>query len=123
MKKDTSQSTPPPVTVAALRNHFKSTYKLQDDQVELMIRSSKSSLNKVFFSAREAFKLQDVCGALFRVGHSLKGLLLNMGEPQWADVARKLENAAKNGENRNYKAMVEVLEKGMAEIMEYTPEQ
>lgn len=91
------------VTVERLRRHFSQTYKLNEEQVDFMVQSSAQSLRAVFESVQQILtgdELQQA--ALIRMAHSLKGLLLNMGEPGWADIARAVEFAARAGESRDY---------------------
>lgn len=119
MKKAISQPVPPPVTIAALKQHFKTTYQLREDQVELMLQSSRKSMDTVLAAAEDALRAEDVCGRLGDIGHSLKGLLLNMGQSQWAEVARDLEVSARAGEARDYPAVITVLNTAMAAVMTY----
>lgn len=108
---------PPPVTLAGLRSHFLTTYGLKEDQVELMVNSSRRSLEKIFNEAREAMGKDDVAATMVGVCHSLKGLLLNMGEPDWADMARMLEKAARDGKPVDFKMAMEQFHVGMTEVL------
>lgn len=115
------KSNPPPVTISVLREHFRTTYKLDEAQVELMITSSKQSLDVTLSAAREALQHEKSCGDLARVSHNLKGLLMNMGEDGWAQLARNMEKAAKAGEEIDYAGIIDRLYAGVAEITEYSP--
>lgn len=84
-----------------------------------MIQSSRKSMEKILSDAERALQAEDPRVQLGNIGHSLKGLLLNMGEQQWAEVARDLEISAKTGEERDYSACVTILNKGMAAVMTY----
>lgn len=109
------------VTVERLRRHFSQTYKLNEDQVEFMVKSSAQSLRTVFESVQQILT-GDVASqqaALIKTAHSLKGLLLNMGEPGWADVARAVEFAAKAGESRDYFFPLEKIRSATSAIVEY----
>lgn len=119
MENHTVLPIPPPVTIAGLRQHFRVTYQLGDEQVELMVRSSRKSLDKILDEAEKALQSGDICARLGGVGHSLKGLLLNMGEPRWADLARDLEKSAKAGKMRDYAAIIDILTEGMAAVITY----
>ncbi|SHO42947.1 Hpt domain-containing protein [Desulfopila aestuarii] len=110
---------PAPVTIAGLRNHFHSTYQLGEKQVELMVNSSRKSLDKILAEARTALQSDNVPAEMVNIGHSLKGLLLNMGEPEWAEIARDLEKSARAGEVRDYSALVALLTEGMATVLAY----
>ena len=113
-------SVPPPVTLARLRNHFSVTYQLDPQQVELMVSSSRRSLEKIFHEACIALQMDDQAGKMVAVCHSLKGLLLNMGEPGWANMARELEAAARKGESLDYPALFHRFHEGMAEVLDGT---
>ena len=110
------------MSIARLRNHFRTTYNLREEQIELMIQSSRKSMEKILSDAEAALQAEDPLVRLRNVGHSLKGLLLNMGEQQWAEMARELELSAKTGEQRDYLAFITVLSQGMAAVMAYGDE-
>jgi len=110
---------PAPVTIAGLKNHFHTTYQLGENQVELMVNSSRKSLDKILTEARTALHSDNIPVEMVSVGHSLKGLLLNMGEPEWAEVARELEKSARAGEVRDYAALVALLTEGLATVLAY----
>ncbi len=110
----------PDITVERLRRHFSLTYKLGEAQVDFMIKSSAQSLLAVFETARQIFEKDFPDHAdLVRMSHSLKGLLLNMGEPEWADIARSMEFAAKAGESHDYSLPVKAVRKAALAVMEY----
>ena len=110
----------PEITVERLRRHFSLTYKLGEEQVDFMIKSSAQSLLAVFETARQIFeKDAPDQAALVRMSHSLKGLLLNMGEPGWADIARSMEFAARAGEAHDYSLPVKAVHKAALAVMEY----
>lgn len=110
---------PAPVTIAGLKKHFQTTYQLDENQVELMVNSSRKSLDKILAEARVALHSDHIPVAMVNVGHSLKGLLLNMGQPEWAEVARDLEKSARAGEMRDYAALIALLTEGMATVLAY----
>jgi hypothetical protein len=105
-----------PVTIGNLRNHFKTTYKLNEEQIDLMVVSSARSLKTAFSAAEEILDSEDVCEKMIAVAHSLKGLLLNMGQMEWAGFAQEIEGAAKATENRDYHEMIRILRAGMEPI-------
>lgn len=122
MTLQTPLHVPPPVDIVELKHHFKTTYQLGESQVELMIQSSRKSINKILAEAELALQAEDACIQLANVGHSLKGLLLNMGEVRWADVARDMEASARAGEKRDYAAVITMLSNGMAAVIAYSDE-
>jgi hypothetical protein len=112
---------PPPVDLPCLRTHFRTAYKLDDTQVELMVQSSAKSLNIALAAAAEAMKGDDIHELMCQVGHSLKGLLLNMGQPEWAGVAKRIEGSAKEERECDYSALLETIRLGLAEVIDYEP--
>ena len=121
MTETTPLPLPEPVTIAGLKKHFQTTYQLAESQVELMINSSRKSLDKILDDAKKALNSDNVPCEMVNIGHSLKGLLLNMGEVEWAEVARDLEKSARAGEARDYAALVAKLTEGMATVLAYNP--
>ncbi len=111
--------TPAPVSIDGLRTYFRSTYQLGEQQVELMINSSRKSLEKILAEARLALQSEEVCGEMVHIGHNLKGLLLNMGEPEWAELARELEHSARAGIQRDYVGMIDQFVQGMTAVLTY----
>lgn len=110
---------PMPIDLAILRDHFRSVYKLNEDQVELMIQSSVKSLCAAFSAAEEALKQGDIYTPLGQVGHSLKGLFLNMGENEWAEMARSLEQSAKARQECDFTGLIRKIRRGVARVTEY----
>lgn len=116
MKRE-KEDKPAKVTLERLRHHFKSVYRLADDQVETMVLSSARSLNISLASLFEALDNDIDLSEISRVGHSIKGLLLNMGEQQWAELARELETSAASGLDINYRKLVDEINKGVEDIL------
>lgn len=108
---------PSKVSRNSVKNHFLEAYSLSGDQVEIMLKSSAASL-KTFLSA-----LEDAVAAggsfteIARLGHGLKGVLLNMGEEEWAEQARYLERSAAEGKTVDYATMVTAIRQGVEEIL------
>lgn len=55
--------------------------------------------------------------ALIGIYHGLKGLFLNMGENDWAEYTRKIEEKLREGEELDHQSIVTVLRRGMVEIL------
>lgn len=108
-----------PVSVDRLRRHFSQTYQLNDEQVEFMVRSAARSLQTTFDTVDQALAGGDPCTVLIPVAHSLKGLLLNMGEAGWADIARRIESAAKAKEVHDYALPLQAIREAMSAIIGY----
>lgn len=116
MKTDEG-ATPPKIRTEKLREHFSTTYRLKDDQIDMMLASTSKSLNASLRALYEALDEGGNLNEVSRLGHSVKGLLLNMGEPQWAEFARELENSAAKGESRDYRKLVECIHRGVEKIL------
>lgn len=106
-----------PVTIENLREHFRTTYKLNEEQIDLMVVSSARSLQTAFLAL-------DAIGGddgdehmkIAAIAHSLKGLFLNMGQHEWASSAVEIENAANAGQDRDYKTMFLDLRYGLQDV-------
>ena len=118
--KATDMSVPTPLVLDRLRDHFRRTYMLNETQVETMLISSSKSLNQALASAHDILEGTEPEARFTLIFHSLKGLLLNMGEAEWAAYTKELEKKLTDGEQVDYAAAVEVLEKGLAVILSYT---
>jgi len=92
---------------------------LNETQVETMLVSSSKSLKQALASAHDILAGTEPEARFALVFHSLKGLLLNMGEAEWAAYTKELEKKQTNGEQVDYAAAVAILEKGMAAILSY----
>lgn len=95
---------------------------LNETQVETMLVSSSKSLKQALSSAHDILAGTQPEARFTLVFHGLKGLLLNMGEAEWAAYTKELEKRLKDGEQVDYAAAVETLEKGMAAILSYAEE-
>lgn len=82
-----------PLSVASLRRHFIEIYRLSADQADLMVDSACRSLRESLHAGTTALARGDR-GELAGCAHNLKGVFLNIGERDWAEVARRLENVA-----------------------------
>ncbi len=114
---DEKISTPAKVNADVLREHFKSNYNLVGDQIDLMLESSSISLKKSLAGLYEALDQENNLEELAKLGHNVKGVLLNMGEPEWAEVAKKIELAAAAGKKIDYRNMVEHIHEGVKGVL------
>lgn len=115
----TDVALPLPLVLDRLRDHFRRTYILNETQVEAMLVSSSQALKQALASAYEALQGTEREARFAFIFHGLKGLLLNMGEAEWAAYTRELEKKLTDKEQVNYAAAVDILEKGMAAILWY----
>jgi hypothetical protein len=106
-----------PVTIKNLREHFRTTYKLNEEQIDLMVVSSARSLQTAFLALDEIGGDDgDVHMKIAAIAHSLKGLFLNMGQHEWASYAAEIECAANDSQDCDYKKMILVLRSGLQDV-------
>lgn len=110
---------PAPLVLSKLRDHFRQTYLLNETQVETMVVSSSKSLEHAFSCAGAIFKGTEPAEQLVAFFHGLKGLLLNMGESEWASYAKAIESKLAIGEPLDYAMVIGIIEKGLVEILCY----
>lgn len=110
---------PAPLVLSKLRDHFRQTYLLNETQVETMVVSSSKSLEHAFSCAGEIFKGTEPAEQLVAFFHGLKGLLLNMGESEWASYTKAIESKLVAGEQLDYAMVIGIIEKGLVEILCY----
>jgi hypothetical protein len=120
-QKDNSDAilTPAPVRLANLQGHFKERYGFNSSQTEVMLTSSSKSLLEAFSNATESLKRESSGEQLVMVFHGLKGLLLNMGENDWAAFARDVEQKLQKGIPVDCERIIAELQAGMADILFY----
>ena len=114
---DTEQVIPlKKISKEALTRYFKEVYKLGDEQIVIMLESSATSLNNSLSSLYKVIEDGDNEETV-RLAHSIKGLLLNMGQAEWSNVARELEqNAEKLGSEKSLE-LVKALHQGVEELL------
>ncbi len=115
----TSMLAPPPIALVRLRDHFRDTYKLTGPQVEIMVVSSSKSLEQGFAHLSEVLAAGEQIERLHAFYHGLKGLFLNMGEPEWAAYAKEIEQKMLAGEELDHKRIVGELQCGVDEVLCY----
>lgn len=117
MSLDNQDNLPAPIKIENLRSHFRNTYGLTEEQIEKMLISSAKSLATTLGQLYDSLEQKENLAELTRLGHNLKGVLLNMGEQEWADIARRLEKSAAAGEPQNYREIAGSIGKGAEEII------
>ena len=105
------------VSAEVLREHFRSNYNLVGEQIELMLTSSAQSLKKSLTGLYAALEQEDNFEELEKLGHSIKGVLLNMGEQEWAEEARKIELSAAAGKKVDYLGMIKNIHRGVKDVL------
>jgi hypothetical protein len=114
--QDGNRAEPSPVTIRSLREHFRTTYNFNEEQIDLMVVSSARSIQAAFLAVDEIVGKEDGFGKIAVIAHGLKGLLLNMGQNDWAEYVKDIENAAKAGRHHEYTDMVQRLRLGLQEV-------
>lgn len=108
---------PEKATRDVLRSHFRDVYKLDDDQIEIMLKSSAQSLNGSLESLFSVLDSSENPVETAKLAHSIKGLLLNMGLSGWADIARNLEINANDFTRDQCLELAKTIEEGIEEIL------
>ena len=115
---------PDPVSIETLRKHFRDVYSLTDPQVEIMLESSSRSVRQALDEVHPLLSDPELSVASLKpFFHGLKGLLLNMGESEWAEVARSLENMVEEGQLEDPAGVIRVLSSGLQAVGEYCKEE
>ncbi len=107
----------PRVSKDRLVHHFKTAYRLDDDQIEVMIESTAKSMSAALAALYQALDENRGLDEVARLGHSIKGLLLNIGETHWAELARELEKSAAQGKQRNFRDVVAKIQHGFRDVL------
>jgi HPt (histidine-containing phosphotransfer) domain-containing protein len=109
---------PSPIEPSNLRVHFATIYRLDTNQVEIMLKSSAKSLETTLTELQKAIDGNNGYREIARLGHSLKGVLLNMGELEWAELARRIEKSAGAEEQENYRDIVGGIRSGVEKFLD-----
>jgi len=108
-----------PVSLEKLRRHFLEAYKLNASQVEIMVVSSSKSLTQALDNIEKHLKTKEDDQTLSSVFHNLKGVFLNMGEKEWADFFRDIENKLVAGKKCDFQVVIEVMTSGLMDVLSY----
>jgi ribosomal protein S17E len=110
---------PPLITVEKLRDHFRHKYQLNETQVEIMIESSSKSLKQGLVQLVQIIDRERSVEGMRAIYHGFKGLFLNMGEREWAEYTKEMEQKLLAGEQLDHGVIAEKLRLGMAEVLAY----
>ncbi len=92
-------------------------YKLSDEKVTDMLPTFLSVLQNHMRDMERVLGQNDV-QAIGRLGHTLKGALLNLGLNDFAEIAKSIEIAGKEGSREvDYRGLVVQLKENMSEIL------
>lgn len=84
------QKEQPAVDPAHIRKFMLDKYKLPPENIDMLLKSMGNSLLSELDNAKEAIAKQDM-ETLSRSGHTIKGVLLNAGLDNWADMAFRIQ--------------------------------
>ena len=72
------------------RNHLTQMYAMPGPQVDILVEKGKTSLKKRCAQAQDLLQSKNLV-ELSKTAHSIKGILLNLGLNDWAEVAMRIE--------------------------------
>ncbi|MDR3631937.1 MAG: hypothetical protein P4L42_16570 [Desulfocapsaceae bacterium] len=101
---------------------MKSAYDFNEEQTTHMTVSAARSLREAFLSVDGIRWGDNECSKIADIAHGLKGLLLNMGQPEWAGYVKEIETGAHAGESRNYKEMFDTVRVAVRDVCEVLKE-
>lgn len=104
-----------PLCLASVRAYFRRTYQLEDPQIDTLLATAKADLHHHLQMAEAAWEAKDLA-AVAIAAHSIKGVLLNMGETEWSGAAKAIELAAKAGETLDYHSKITSLRGGITTL-------
>ncbi len=100
-----------------MQSYVSRHYQLPVEKVTLMLPSFLDVLRNHLNDLENVLADEDPL-PLGRVGHTLKGALLNMGLADLAEIAADIEVEGKAGnQNFNYAGLVRKLREGLSEIL------
>jgi hypothetical protein len=111
--------TPAPVTLIKLREHFRCKYNLNESQVEIMVVSSSKSLKQGLDHLAAAFSQEQSEEQLRAIYHGMKGLLLNMGETEWAAYTREIEKKLLLNKKLDHGVIAGIMRNQMVDVLTY----
>ncbi|MBU1568634.1 MAG: hypothetical protein KJ630_23775 [Proteobacteria bacterium] len=84
-----------------------------------MVVSSSRSLEQGLAHLHEVLAGGESIERLGAIYHGLKGLFLNMGEPEWAVFAKEIEQKILVDEQLDHKEIAKILHHGVVEVLTY----
>ena len=99
------------------RKHLTDIYSFNSDQIDVLIATSAASVCEVF-EVLDRTCLENDLEGLGQAAHKLKGTLANLGLDQATEMAKKIELAAKQGEDHPYDQWIGLLRDGLKSLIE-----
>lgn len=106
-----------PVSLEAVKEYLFKTYEMSPESLDSMMKGLRETLQSELDKARVATS-QNELKMLAMSAHTIKGILLNVGLAAWADLAKVIEMAAKNGEVKDYGIILGELGQGVAALLQ-----
>ena len=104
-----------PIALDVIREHLRQQYQLEEASVEAIVVKIRGSLAEDLRMAQEALAAGDL-PRLRQVAHSLKGVLLNAGQFEWAELAATIDNGIRENRQADYGALVDRLAYGFSSL-------
>jgi PAS domain S-box-containing protein len=108
---------PEAITVSQVAEYLRSTTGLKPEQVAGLLRTARKSIVVHLAGAREALQRQDY-PALGIVAHTLKGVLLQCGLTELADIAQEIHGGTRTGSDLPYAERLDTLHARVAGFVE-----
>ncbi len=96
----THQANAEPATINAVREHLQSAYNLSPEKIDFLLQTTHLQLAERLEEAEQGLRDKKIDEVIMAT-HSLVGILGNMGFQDWAKLAKKIEQAAKNDGDHN----------------------
>jgi CheY-like chemotaxis protein/HPt (histidine-containing phosphotransfer) domain-containing protein len=99
-----------------VKNHLRTIYQLNDEQIDLLMATTATTLSDNFSSAESAIDDTDY-KRLGLAAHSIKGSLLNLGLDEFARKAQKIEISAKENQKTDFQNHLFQLRENLADLL------
>jgi PAS domain S-box-containing protein len=95
---------------------LKESYSVSDEQAEMLVGAFRESATESLVVMKRTLVDNDLV-ALARAAHKIKGGLMQMGLDDIAEIARTIEESAKDGREMDYQAAVDELDAKIAPLL------
>ncbi len=100
-----------------VRRHLEDVYSFNSEQIDVLVATSAGSVCEVF-EVLDKTRIENDIEALEEAAHKLKGTLANLGLDQATEMAKKIEFAAKEGEDQPFEQWISSLRKELRFLLE-----
>ncbi len=102
---------------ARVKNHLRSVYELNDDQIDELMSTAEKTLSKNLSSAKSALSKTNYEDLKF-FAHAIKGSLLNLGLKDLSEKAKTIEISARDRKKINFHQLLTKLNNEIADLLE-----